>query len=99
MPCPAVAPKSTSSTMRRFFQLPKLSRNGAIDDLPCALIDAKSGDSFRVRRIQSEIATRTIEIKNGRRQTHALKSAWHVTFLTPRITPRDAKSPSAAVSR
>ncbi len=84
--------------MRRFFQLPKLSRSGANDALPCALIDAKSGDSFSVRRIQSEMITRTIESRNGTRQPQALKSASLIILFTARITPSETKRPSVAVT-
>src|SRR6266567_4970087 len=97
MPCPAVAPRRTRRTILKFAQLPKLSFSGAADDLPLALIEAKSGDSFNLRRMYIDIPTRMIDSRNGTRQPHELNCAGVTIFLTARITPSEMNRPAVAV--
>ncbi|MNH24656.1 hypothetical protein D3C79_846050 [compost metagenome] len=56
------------NTTLRLGQEPKDSRIGALLALPWAFIFTKAGDSCMLMRIQVEIASSTIDSRNGRRQ-------------------------------
>ncbi|MNF82265.1 hypothetical protein D3C84_645680 [compost metagenome] len=55
-------------TTLRFSHLPKDSRIGALQDLPSSFIFRNAGDSCRLRRIQVEMPSSTIDSRNGMRQ-------------------------------
>ena len=79
------------------LQLAKASVSGAFELLPSSFIFWKTGDSFRRSRIQTEIASRTIDTRNGMRQPQAAKSASPIAVRVNRITSSDRNRPSVAV--
>ncbi|MCY1486204.1 hypothetical protein D3C76_759320 [compost metagenome] len=89
-------PNSAVSTTRRFFQLVKDSRSGALEHLPSAFILRNAGDSCMDRRIQVEMPSSTMDSRNGRRQPQV--SNWSpVKWRQARITSSDSSRPAVAV--
>ena len=94
---PATRPNSASSTIFRFFHSPNDSVSGAFEVLPSDFIFWKAGDSFIDRRIQTEIASSAIEIRNGMRQPQAWNASSPSTLRVTRMTISDRNRPSVAV--
>src|SRR5215207_4370816 len=84
-------------TIFRFFQSPKDSLIGDVEPLPSAFIFWNIGDSLSDSRIQTEIASRMIDIRNGMRQPQASKSSLPSHRRQARITSSDMNRPKVAV--
>ncbi len=84
-------------TILALLQLAKASVSGAFELLPSSFIFWKIGDSFRRSRIQTEIASRATETRNGTRQPQAAKSVSPMAVRVNRITSSDRNRPSVAV--
>jgi hypothetical protein len=57
----------------------------------------KIGDSFIRSRMYNEVATSTIDSRNGIRQPQSANASAPRSCCTPRITSSDMNSPSVAV--
>src|SRR5690606_32883072 len=84
-------------TIFRFFQRPKDSLNGAFDVLPSDFIFMKAGDSDIDMRIQTEMASRKTDSRNGMRQPQSAKASSPTALRAPRITNSDMNRPIVAV--
>src|SRR6187402_3743728 len=92
-----VAPNKAISAILPFFQVPKASVNGALEPLPSAFIFWQTGDSFILRRIQTETPSRMQETRNGTRQPQAANASLPRKACTASTTISDRNSPSVAV--
>ena len=92
-----VPPISARMTILALLQLAKASVSGAFELLPSSFIFWNTGDSFRRSRIQTEIASRTTETRNGIRQPQAANSGSPSAVRVNRITISDRNRPSVAV--
>jgi hypothetical protein len=63
--------------------------------LPSLFIFWKSGDSLSFSRIQTEMASRMIDRRNGMRQPQLSKSSVDIDRRQARITRSDRKRPAA----
>src|ERR1700754_4430956 len=92
-----VPTSSASSTSLPLLQLANASVNGAFELLPSSFIFWKIGDSLRLSRIQTEIASSKNETRNGMRQPQVANSDSPTAIRVNRITSSDSNSPSVAV--
>ena len=81
----------------QFLALPRLSRSGAFDDLPCSFSRANSGASCSRSRMYIATARSTAERRNGIRQPHCLKPASPSDSRVMRTTISATKNPTVAV--
>lgn len=75
---------------------PNDSVSGALEVLPSAFIFWNAGDSLIDRRMYTDVASSTIDTRNGMRQPQSSNDA-PVSSRTTRITISDRNRPSVAV--
>jgi hypothetical protein len=97
-PCPAVAPKSETSTSFRLSHFVNASVSGCVLVIPVLLMCSKIGDSRMRIRTYSETPTSPIERMNGSRHPHAENASLLIERCTIRITASETNRPSVAVT-
>src|SRR5262245_52651377 len=93
-----VAPKSEISISFTFDQLENASASGAREVVAYSFMRWKIGLSFKRRRIQSEMASKNTDTRNGMRQPQAVNSSADIERRAARITIRDRSRPLVAMA-
>ena len=84
-------------TSLRLPQRANDSVSGALEVVPAAFISWNTGDSASCRRMYTEMASSTIETRNGMRQPQVSNSRRRASYGTARMTSRLRNRPSVAV--
>ncbi len=87
---------SAIRTIFRLLQRVNDSLSGDLLTLPSAFIFRNAGDSCMDRRIQVEMPSSTMDIRNGRRQPQVSNSG-PVSWRQPQITTSESNRPPVAV--
>jgi hypothetical protein len=80
-----------------FDHWPNASLSGRFEVAPSSFIFVKTGDSFRLNRIQIETASRMPDSRNGMRQPQSPNDASPIQVRMARISKSAMNRPSVAV--
>src|SRR5207302_8764383 len=95
--CPAVAPKRARRMSFQLALLASASLSGLAELRPLALSRENKGVSWSLNRMYTEMATRTIDRRNGIRQPQAANVAAPSVPSVTRITAIETNRPMVAV--
>ncbi len=95
--CPATRPNSAINTSFRLGQRPNASASGLRDAPPARLSCTNGGDSRRLKRTHTPIASSSADSRNGMRQPQAANAASPSAARTPTTSASASSRPSDAV--